>query len=128
MKKESNLSSINDWTICYLCIVLQNYTVHKMFETADDFFASLGLKRLPQTFWDKSMLERPADGRDVVCHASAWDFYNAKDFRLVWCQIFITNKPELFMEVDLILFTWLEYSLHLHVTISKCSDYSMLRR
>lgn len=27
------------------------------------------------------MLEKPTDGREVVCHASAWDFYNRKDFR-----------------------------------------------
>lgn len=26
------------------------------------------------------MLTKPAD-REVVCHASAWDFYNRKDFR-----------------------------------------------
>ncbi|MGH0154795.1 UNVERIFIED_CONTAM: hypothetical protein FKN15_033535 [Acipenser sinensis] len=25
------------------------------------------------------MLEKP-DDREVVCHASAWDFYNRKDF------------------------------------------------
>ena len=27
------------------------------------------------------MLEKPADGRDVVCHASAWDFNDGRDFR-----------------------------------------------
>lgn len=26
------------------------------------------------------MIVKP-DGREVVCHASAWDFYNQKDFR-----------------------------------------------
>jgi hypothetical protein len=53
-----------------------------MFHTAEDFFKSLGLKAMPQTFWDKSMIVKP-EGRDVVCHASAWDFYNRKDFRYV---------------------------------------------
>lgn len=38
---------------------------------------------MPKEFWDKSMLEKPSDGRQVVCHASAWDFYNRKDFRLI---------------------------------------------
>lgn len=28
------------------------------------------------------MLERP-EGRSVQCHATAWDFYDAKDFRSV---------------------------------------------
>jgi peptidyl-dipeptidase A len=31
-------------------------------------------------FWKNSMLTKPAD-RDVVCHASAWDFQNDFDFR-----------------------------------------------
>lgn len=45
------------------------------------FFTSLGLLSTPPNFWKKSMMERPADGREVECHASAWDFYNGKDFR-----------------------------------------------
>lgn len=52
-----------------------------MFEESDHFFTSLGLIPMPQEFWDKSMIEKPSDGREVVCHASAWDFYNRKDFR-----------------------------------------------
>jgi len=39
---------------------------------------------MPQPFWDKSMLTKP-DDRDVVCHASAWDFYNRVDFRIKQC-------------------------------------------
>lgn len=38
---------------------------------------------MPAEFWAESMLEKPSDGREVVCHASAWDFYNGKDFRSV---------------------------------------------
>lgn len=52
-----------------------------MFEESDRFFTSLGLIPMPQEFWNKSMIEKPTDGREVVCHASAWDFYNRKDFR-----------------------------------------------
>lgn len=55
-----------------------------MFEESDRFFTSLGLIPMPQEFWDKSMIEKPSDGREVVCHASAWDFYNRKDFRCPW--------------------------------------------
>lgn len=28
------------------------------------------------------MLEKPSDGREVVCNPSAWDFGDQKDFRL----------------------------------------------
>ena len=98
-----------------------------MFQTGDDFYAAMGLYRVPDTFWDLSMLEvdfrqlrwwprslkiifktsnisllilldalsdlsnlshlrhcrkstfkKPDDGRDVICHATAWDFYDGK--------------------------------------------------
>jgi len=63
----------------------QNYTVLKMFHTGDDFYAAMGLYRVPETFWDLSMLEKPDDGREVICHATAWDFYDAKDYRIRMC-------------------------------------------
>ena len=63
----------------------QNYTVEKMFLTGDNFYAGLGLLRVPGSFWELSMLEKPTDGRDVICHATAWDFYDASDFRIRMC-------------------------------------------
>ena len=62
---------------------MQGWTPRRMFEEANNFFTSLGLLPVPPEFWNKSMLEKPTDGREVVCHASAWDFYNGKDFRCV---------------------------------------------
>uniref|UniRef100_A0A673VHG5 Angiotensin-converting enzyme n=1 Tax=Suricata suricatta TaxID=37032 RepID=A0A673VHG5_SURSU len=47
----------------------------KMFEEAEKFFTHLGLLSTPPNFWKTSVMERPTDGRDVECHASAWDFY-----------------------------------------------------
>ena len=32
-----------------------------------------------------SILEKPKDGRELTCHASAWDFRNGKDFRIKQC-------------------------------------------
>ncbi|XP_056647591.1 angiotensin-converting enzyme-like isoform X1 [Diorhabda sublineata] len=65
-------------------MIKQNYTVLKMFKTAEDFFVSINLTSMPQSFWEKSILEKPTD-RELVCHASAWDFYNGKDFRIKQC-------------------------------------------
>ncbi|XP_071528879.1 angiotensin-converting enzyme-like [Panulirus ornatus] len=62
----------------------QGYTPRKMFELADDFFASLNLTRVPQSFWEKSVIEKPKD-REIVCHASAWDFCDRKDVRIKMC-------------------------------------------
>lgn len=35
---------------------------------------------MPESFWEKSMLEKPTD-REVVCHASAWNFFKYGDVR-----------------------------------------------
>ncbi|KAB7494923.1 Angiotensin-converting enzyme [Armadillidium nasatum] len=65
-------------------MVNQGYTPKIMFKKADDFFASLGLERVPDSFWNNSLLEKPS-GRDLVCHANAWDFSDGKDFRIKQC-------------------------------------------
>ncbi|XP_050313068.1 angiotensin-converting enzyme-like [Anthonomus grandis grandis] len=62
----------------------QNYTVTKIFKTAEAFFKSINLTEMPETFWKNSILEKPSD-RELVCHASAWDFYDSKDFRIKQC-------------------------------------------
>ncbi|CAL8283607.1 unnamed protein product [Merluccius merluccius] len=68
-------------------MVKQNWNATMMFQESDRFFTSLGLLPMPKEFWDKSMLMKPTDGKKVVCHASAWDFYNRKDFRIKQCTV-----------------------------------------
>ena len=53
-----------------------------MYRVAEEFFQSIGMEPMPASFWTNSMLEKP-EGREVVCHASAWDFNNGTDFRYV---------------------------------------------
>jgi peptidyl-dipeptidase A len=48
------------------------------------FFTSLGYQPLPAAFWERSLFKKPAD-REVVCHASAWDFDAPEDVRLKMC-------------------------------------------
>lgn len=66
-------------------MIKQGYTPLKMFHMGDDFFQSLNMTKLPQDFWDKSILEKPTDGRNLVCHASAWDFFATDDVRIKQC-------------------------------------------
>ncbi len=56
----------------------------KMVKVAEGFYTSLGLKPLPRTFWERSMLTQPRD-REVVCHASAWDLDYDQDVRVKMC-------------------------------------------
>ncbi|ACT58300.1 M2 family metallopeptidase [Hirschia baltica] len=62
----------------------KGYTPLKMVETAENFFTSLGLEELPETFWERSQITRPRD-REVVCHASAWDLDSKDDIRIKMC-------------------------------------------
>jgi peptidyl-dipeptidase A len=55
-----------------------------MVKAGESFFVSLGLNPLPETFWQRSMFEKPK-GRDVVCHASAWDVEINNDLRIKMC-------------------------------------------
>jgi peptidyl-dipeptidase A len=48
------------------------------------FFVSLGLPKLPETFWQRSLMVKPRD-REVVCHASAWVIDNKDDVRIKMC-------------------------------------------
>ncbi|XP_072939894.1 angiotensin-converting enzyme-like isoform X2 [Epargyreus clarus] len=66
-------------------LIKQNYSALKMFQVAEDFFKSLNLSGMPELFWERSIIEKPNDGRDMVCHASAWDFFDGEDFRIKQC-------------------------------------------
>lgn len=61
-------------------MILQGYNATGLFLLSEEFFTSLGLTEMPPPFWEKSVIVKP-DDREVVCHASAWDFYNQVDFR-----------------------------------------------
>lgn len=56
----------------------------QMVKTGEAFFSSLGFDPLPETFWQRSLITKPAD-RDVVCHASAWNIDDKDDIRIKMC-------------------------------------------
>ena len=62
----------------------QGWDAVKMTRTAQNFFVSLGMPELPDTFWERSLLTKPRD-RDVVCHASAWPLDGGDDVRIKQC-------------------------------------------
>ena len=62
----------------------QGWDEIKMTKTAEGFFTSLGMPALPDSFYRNSMLKKPRD-RNVVCHASAWDFDDGNDPRVKQC-------------------------------------------
>jgi peptidyl-dipeptidase A len=84
-------------------------TVNDLFRVSEEFFTSLGLDPMPDSFWHNSILEKPNDNREINCHASAWDFYNGKDFRIKMCarvsmnDLFVIHHE---MVALLFIFNW----------------------
>jgi peptidyl-dipeptidase A len=59
-------------------------SAREMTQYAERFYTSLGMQKLPDTFWQRSLLTKPQD-RDVVCHASAWQLDGKDDVRIKMC-------------------------------------------
>lgn len=62
----------------------RDYDEKKMVRVAEAFYTSLGYPALPDTFWERSMFQKPP-GKEAVCHASAWDVTYANDLRIKMC-------------------------------------------
>jgi peptidyl-dipeptidase A len=62
----------------------KDYSPQEMVRSAESFYVSLGMPRLPDTFWERSQFTKPRD-RDVVCHASAWSLDGKDDLRIKMC-------------------------------------------
>ncbi|KAK4885806.1 hypothetical protein RN001_002077 [Aquatica leii] len=80
-------------------MLLQGYTPLKMYQLAEEFYTSLGLKSMPPEFWKNSLFDKPND-RKIQCTASAWDFCNGVDYRIKQCtkvdlQDFVTAHHEM---------------------------------
>ena len=65
-------------------LVAADYDAEQIARTSERFYTSIGLDPLPQTFWERSQITRP-EGREVVCHASAWNVDNVDDLRIKMC-------------------------------------------
>jgi len=65
-------------------LVKQKYDPVKITRSAENFYVSLGFPKLPESFWQRSLLKKPAD-REVQCHASAWHMDSRQDVRIKQC-------------------------------------------
>ena len=75
------------------------YTPLEMVRQGEGFFTSLGFEPFPDTFYERSQITKP-EGRDVVCHASAWNLDSQDDIRIKMCtevsaEDFVTVHHEL---------------------------------
>lgn len=62
----------------------KGYDPVRMVKQGEAFYSSLGFAPLPETFWQRSQIVKPAD-REVICHASVWDIDNMDDIRIKMC-------------------------------------------
>jgi peptidyl-dipeptidase A len=76
-------------------LVKKNIDAKAMTKMGEGFYTSLGMQKLPASFYERSQLTKPRD-REVVCHASAWDIDNLEDVRIKMC---IRQNSEDFMTI-----------------------------
>jgi peptidyl-dipeptidase A len=62
----------------------KGYDPVRMVRQGEAFYSSLGFAPLPDTFWQRSQIVKPAD-REVICHASAWNLDAKDDLRIKMC-------------------------------------------
>jgi peptidyl-dipeptidase A len=65
-------------------LTAKGYDHLKMVKAGENFYSSLGMAPLPESFWARSQFLKPAD-REVQCHASAWDLDDKDDLRIKMC-------------------------------------------
>lgn len=78
----------------------QNYNARKMFDMGEEFFVSLNLSKLPNEFYQNSIIEKPMDNENFLCHPSAYDNLLNGAFHVSMCtevnmQDFLTLHHEL---------------------------------
>ncbi|XP_068231191.1 angiotensin-converting enzyme-like [Palaemon carinicauda] len=69
-------------------MVKNGWDIRQIFESAQDFFQSIGLFPMTKTFWDESVINQTEWGKVMMCHASAEDFClgpEGEDFRIKMC-------------------------------------------
>ncbi|TRY62286.1 hypothetical protein DNTS_025838 [Danionella cerebrum] len=65
-------------------MVEQGWDEMRLFKEAEQFFMSVNMSAMFDNFWNESMFVKP-EGKNVVCHATAWDMGNREDFRIKMC-------------------------------------------
>ncbi|XP_045110513.1 angiotensin-converting enzyme-like [Portunus trituberculatus] len=77
-----------------------------MYRWAEERFLSMGLKPLPDSFYERSIFfEQEHEGREMECQPSAWDMYDGKDFRVYMC----TEKREEHLQTIIHLLGHIQY-------------------
>ncbi|KAJ8704540.1 hypothetical protein PYW07_011728 [Mythimna separata] len=71
-----------------------NWTVMHMARRAEDFYQSLGLPAMTETFWRESVFARE-NNSDTRCHGTAADMFQDGDFRLLYCSD--TSKEDFYV-------------------------------
>ncbi|UYV61424.1 ACE [Cordylochernes scorpioides] len=67
-------------------MVRRNLTAIQMFKISEDFFTSLGMKRMTPEFWHYSVIEEQ-EVEAMECYTMAWRMCADDDFRLWHCTV-----------------------------------------
>ncbi|XP_063835604.1 angiotensin-converting enzyme-like [Ostrinia nubilalis] len=60
-----------------------NWTVEHMVKRVEDFYQSMGLPAMTETFWRESVFSK--ENGNTRCHGTAADMFKPGDFRMMYC-------------------------------------------
>lgn len=63
----------------------QNYNARNMFDIAEEFYVSLNLSKLPNEFYQNSIIEKPTDEEIFLCHPAAHENLVDTEFHVSMC-------------------------------------------
>lgn len=62
----------------------RKWSTNEISKRIEDFYTSLGLFRMTESFWNQSLIGDKIDGN---CHGTAADMFSPRDFRIVACDV-----------------------------------------
>ncbi|WP_222565070.1 M2 family metallopeptidase [Novilysobacter antarcticus] len=83
-KLAQNATARSAAQLAQLEVDARDASARQMTKRAEDFYLSLGMAKLPDSYWQHTQFIKPRD-RNVVCHASAWDMDMKGDVRTKMC-------------------------------------------
>lgn len=78
---EPELFKTSDWNLDE-ALKNANWNSIQVMKRVEDFYTSMGMGRMTNTFWNKSLIDEPSN---VSCHGTAADMFSPDDFRIIIC-------------------------------------------
>lgn len=87
-----------------------NWSMKKMVKAGEEFFTSMGLWKMTDVFWKKSIFTKPK-GRKIDCQPVVRDFFDGKDYRFGRCSYTLIFWWQQVIDFINTMASWLDYEI-----------------